>query len=52
MQKVTYNHEIYQDDLDKCREIAKQEDRSTAYILRLLINYGANNWNKIRKDLK
>jgi len=39
------------DDIEKARQISVKDERSLAYIIRKIIEYGVNNWSKI-KDSK
>ena len=38
------------DDINKAREISNKDDRSLAWVLRKIINFGVRNWERIKKS--
>jgi hypothetical protein len=37
-------------DINKAREISIKENRSLAWVIRKIINFGVNNWKNISAD--
>ena len=46
-----FSYHLDTDDIEKARLISVKEERPKAWIIRKIINFGVNNWSKI-KDSK
>jgi len=45
-----FSFHLEPDDIDKVRKISIDEDRPLAWIIRKMINFGVNNWKKIKSQ--